>query len=67
MCLFLLLSSDIRSEASIAIVKKFYFDFFMIFDSTSLPYSKKSGLEKCVCVCVCDRRKYLDTFFLVFP
>ena len=34
-----LLSSDIRSEGSIAIVKKFDFD-FMIFDSTSLPQSK---------------------------
>ena len=36
----LLLSSDIRSEGSIAIVKKFDFDFFMIFGSTSLPQSK---------------------------
>ena len=37
-----LLWSDIRSEGStgIAIVKKFDFDFFMIFDSTSLPESK---------------------------
>ena len=36
-----LLSSDIRSEGSIAIVRKFYFDFFfMIFDSTSLVESK---------------------------
>ena len=35
-----LLPSDIRSEASTAIVKKFDFDFFMIFDSTSLPQSK---------------------------
>ena len=35
-----LLSSDIRSEGSIAIVKKFYFDFLMIFDSISLPHSK---------------------------
>ena len=35
-----LLSSDIRSEGSIAIVKKFDFDSFMIFGSTSLPQSK---------------------------
>ena len=35
-----LLSSDIRSEGSIAIVKKFDFDFFMVFDSISLPHSK---------------------------
>ena len=35
-----LLSSDIRSEGGIAIVKKFDFDFFMIFGSTSLPQSK---------------------------
>ena len=38
-CSFLLLS-DIRNEGSIAIVKKFDFDFFMIFGSTSLPQSK---------------------------
>ena len=45
-----LLSSDIRSEGSIAIVKKFDFDFLIIFDSTSL----KCVLEKMsVCVCVC--------------
>ena len=37
---YLLLSSDIRSEGSIAIVKKIDFDFFRIFDSTSLPQSK---------------------------
>ena len=36
----LLLSSDIRSERSIAIVKKFDFDFFVIFDSILLPHSK---------------------------
>ena len=35
-----LLSSDIRSEGSISIVKKFDFDFLMIFGSTSLPQSK---------------------------
>ena len=35
-----LLSSDIRSEGSIAIVKKFDFDFLMILGSTSLPQSK---------------------------
>ena len=35
-----LISSDIRSEGSIAIVKKLDFDFFMIFGSTSLPQSK---------------------------
>ena len=41
-----LLSSDIRSEGSIAIVKKFDFDFLMIFGSTSLHYNvlkKKFG------------------------
>ena len=51
-----LLSNDIRSEGSIAIVKMFDFDFFMIFDSTSLPQSKKVFEKKislCVCVCVC--------------
>ena len=56
-----LLSSYIRSEGSIAIVKRFDFDFLMIFDSTSLPHSKKSVLQKCMCVCqsVClsDRRR----------
>ena len=35
-----LFSSDMRSEGSIAIVKKFDFDFFIIFGSTSLPQSK---------------------------
>ena len=35
-----LLSGDIRSEGSIAIVKIFDFDFLMIFHSTSLPESK---------------------------
>ena len=38
--LIFLLSSNIRSEGSIAIVKIFDFDFFMIFHSTSLPESK---------------------------
>ena len=47
-----LLSSDIRSEGSIAIVKIFDFDFFMIFHSTSLPHPKKV-IKKCVSVCVC--------------
>ena len=37
---YLLLSSDIRSEGSIAIVKIFDFDFLMISHSTSLPESK---------------------------
>ena len=35
-----LLSSDIGSEGSIAIVKIFDFDFLMIFDSRSLPQYK---------------------------
>ena len=35
-----LLSSDIRSEGNITIVKKFYLDIFMLFYSTSLPQSK---------------------------
>ena len=35
-----LLSSDFRSEGSIAIVKIFDFDILMIFHSTSLPESK---------------------------
>ena len=38
--LLFLLSSDIRSEGSIAFVKKFDFDFFIIYDSISLPQSK---------------------------
>ena len=46
-----LLSSDVRSEGSIAIVKKFDFDFFMIFGSTSLPQSKNVFYKKCLCVC----------------
>ena len=57
--LYFLLSSDIRSEGSIAIVKIFDFDFLMIFHSTSLPKSKKCVLEKmsvCVCLSVADRR-----------
>ena len=37
---FLLLSSDIRSEGSIAIGKILDFDFFMIFHSMSLPESR---------------------------
>ena len=37
---YFLLSSDIRGERSIAIVKKFDYDFFMTFGSTSLPQSK---------------------------
>ena len=32
--------ATIRSEGSIEIVKKFDFDFFYYFDSTSLPQSK---------------------------
>ena len=44
-----LLSSDIRREGSIAIVKKIYFDLLMNFHSTSLP-SSKSDLGKCLCV-----------------
>ena len=32
----------LRSEGSIAIVKKFDFDFFMISDSTSLPDPKNA-------------------------
>ena len=48
---FFLLSSDIRSEGSIAIVKKIYFDFFMTFYSTSLAESKSVFLKN-VCLCV---------------
>ena len=50
-----LLSSDIRSSGSIAIAKKFDFDFFMVYDSISLPHSKKlfQKIYVCVCVCVC--------------
>ena len=36
-----ILSSDIRSEGNIAIVKIFDFDFLMVFDSISLPHLKK--------------------------
>ena len=61
---FFLLSNDIRSEGIIAIVKKFDFDFFTIFYSTSLPQFKNFFFIKtsarvrvrvrvCVCVCVC--------------
>ena len=52
-----LLSSGIKSEGSIAIIKKFYFDFFMVFDSTSLPQSKNVFQKKCVCVCLSVRRR----------
>ena len=48
-----LLSSDIRSDGSIAIVKKLDFDFFMVFDSIPLPYSNTCFRKKCMCVCVC--------------
>ena len=49
-----LLSSDVRSEGNIAIVKKFDFDFLMIFGSTSLPQSKNVFQKKMsVCVCAC--------------
>ena len=48
-----LLSSDIKSVGSIAIVKIFDFDFLMIFHSTSLPESKMCFRKKCLCVCVC--------------
>ena len=48
---FFLLSSDIRSEGSIAIVKNFYFDFLMIFHSTH-SQSLKICFRKNVCVCL---------------
>ena len=56
-----LLSSDIRSEGSIAIVKKFDLDFLMIFYSiVHQSHSLKMCFRKNVCVCVClsvaDRR-----------
>ena len=54
--IFYLLSNDIRSEASIAIIKKFDFNFFMISDSTSLPQFK-NVFQKNLCVCVSDRRQ----------
>ena len=47
------ISSDIRSEGSIAIVKIFDFNFLMIFHSTSLPQSKNVFYKECMCVCVC--------------
>ena len=37
---YVIYKCEIRSEGSIAIVKIFDFDFFMIFGSTSLPQSK---------------------------
>ena len=52
-CSKFFLSSDIRSEGSITIVKIFDYHFLMIFDSTSLPQSKNVFQKKCVCVCVC--------------
>ena len=48
-----LLSSDIRSKRSIAIVNIFVFEFLMIFHSTSLLQSKNVFYKKCMCVCVC--------------
>ena len=63
----LLLSSDIRSEGSIAIVKKIRIRFFlMIFDSTSIPQSKNVFQKKCLyvrtraCVSVCRRSQSLN-------
>ena len=59
-----LLSSDIRGEGSIAIVKKFDFNFLMIFDSTSLPQSRNVCVCVCACaracVCVCERERERD-------
>ena len=37
-------------KGSIAIVKKFDIDFFMIFGSPSLPESKNVFYKKCLCV-----------------
>ena len=48
-----LLSSDIRSEGSIAIVKKIDLDYLMVYDSISLPHPKMCFIKLCVCVCVC--------------
>ena len=48
-----LLSSDIRSEGSIAIVKKFYFDFFYDLWALHHSHSLKMCFRKNVCVCVC--------------
>ena len=47
-----LLSSDIRSEGSIAIVKKFDFDFLWFF-ILHHSHCLKRALEKCLCVYVC--------------
>ena len=82
-CIFIntfLLSSDIRSEGSIAIVKKFDLDFLMIFDSISLPHPKnvfqKKSLSLSVSVCLyvypsptvvwCPLAN-ISSRFLVFP
>ena len=49
-----LLSSDIRSEGSIAILKKFDYDFFMNFHCTVYhSHGLKMCFRKNVCVCVC--------------
>ena len=40
-CILILLSSDIRSEGNIAVIKKFDYDFLIIFDSISFPHLKK--------------------------
>ena len=51
-----LLSSDISSEGSIAIVKKFVFDFFMIFFIPHHSHNLKLCFRKiyvCMCVSVC--------------
>ena len=53
--LWFLLSSDIRSEGSIAIVKKFLFDFLwflILHHSHSLKMCFRK-ISVCVCVCVC--------------
>ena len=51
--LWFLLSSDIRSKGSIAIVKKNLLRFFMVFDSISLHHYKNILEKMSVCVCVC--------------
>ena len=55
---FYLLSSEIKSEGSIAIVKKFDFDLFMF---SIIYYShilkKKCFIKISLCVCLSDRRR----------
>ena len=51
--IYLFTLERLSSEGSIAIVKKIDFDYLKVFDSISLPHTKKVFEKMCVCVCVC--------------